>query len=500
MAPLAGIIVVAASIQAAPIFDRRLSGDARKRLLARVIAGLVLSGLGAFLAFRILNPYAFTGPGFFGLLPNPRLLANFESVGANVTNAADFPPSWQWLARSSLVYTLKDMLLWAMGLGFGVLGWFGWCWAAYRLLRNREAASDLIVLVVWVGGYYVFMSRLSAQTMRYYLPIYSSLAVLAAWCLHDWTRHTRRTGRSSPNILIPMILIGFVLVAVGLYQIANGNGDATALTALLAGGGLLAGAVIPKLNRQRPLILGAFAVVYSLVWGLMFSNIYRHQTTLVQSARYLFERVPSHFSMRIDGADDAVPLINVSFHNSGYSANDFQGAPFNRAKHYIEGETQSTTFLAPAGGLVTSVYAPHLGDPFDDPAPETLTIEIAEEGSDALLATARLQTDLARDSHDLGNSYTIPLDPPLNVVQGKRYSFNVTVEPGSGDVIGSASVVLNEGSWDNHVTGTLVCSQPEGIRLADDPPPGLARARECQGRYAFSGKCQRARSNHVFPG
>ena len=348
VAPLAGIIVVAAGVHVAPIFDSRLSANARKSLLARVIFCLVMSGLGAFLAFRILNPYAFTGPGFFGLLPNPRLLANFESVGANVTNAADFPPSWQWLARSSLVYTMKDMLLWAMGLGSGVLAWFGWCWAAYRLLRGRKAACDLLVLVFWVGGYYVFMSRLSAQTMRYYLPIYSSLAILAAWCLQEWMTRARQTGRSFPNIKIPMLAIGFVLSAVGIHQVANSAADATAITALLAGGLLLASAVIPKLNPYRPHILGLFAVVFSLLWGLMFSNIYRHQTTLVQSARYLFERVPSHFSMRIEGADDAVPLINVSFNNSGYSTADLQGSPFNRAKHYVEGEAQSTTFRAPA--------------------------------------------------------------------------------------------------------------------------------------------------------
>ena len=115
-----------------------------------------------------------------------------------------------------------------------------------------------------------------------------------------------------------------------------------------------------------------------------------------------------------------------------------------------------------------------------------MTIEIAVQDSGAPLTKAQLRADLTRDSHPLGRGYTIPLDPPLEVAQGLQYTFTVTVEPGSGDVIGSASVVYTEGSWDNSITGALVCQQPEGIRLADDPPPGLARERDCHGRYAFS--------------
>ena len=82
LAPLAGIIVIAAFVQAAPIFDPNLSSSERVRIFTRNLLGLVLSGLGAFLAFRILNPYAFAGPGFFGLFPNDRWIKNLESISA----------------------------------------------------------------------------------------------------------------------------------------------------------------------------------------------------------------------------------------------------------------------------------------------------------------------------------------------------------------------------------------------------------------------------------
>lgn len=486
LAPLAGMIVIAAAIQAAPVFDPRLKSSERTRIFTRHFLGLALAGIGAFLAFRALNPYAFAGPGFFDLLPNHRWLENLESISAGVSGAQDYPPNWQWLARSSFLYTQKDMLFWAMGLGFGLLGWFGWFWIAYRLLRNRKAAVDALILLIWIGGYYLFMSRLAAQTMRYYLPLYSSLAVLAGWCLHEWHRHARKHGRSPPNIVIPMIGIGALLCGSGVYQVSNGASDATALTALLLGIVLFASALIPRMNKWRPVILGGFAVVFSLLWGLMFSNIYRHQTTLVQSAHYIFERIPGDFAMEIEGAADAVPLINIAFHNTGYQSSALDGSPYDGANQYREGERMAANFRAPASGKITAVLAPHLGDPLDDPEPEHIRIQVTAEDSDLILAIAELQANLPRDSHPLGASYTITFERPFEVKEGARYTFAVEVAAGSGDVIGSGSVVLNEGSWDNLAPGTIACQLPEGVTLADDPPPGLVSSRDCRGTYPFS--------------
>lgn len=487
LAPLAGIIIIAAGMRAVPVFDAALHPRERARILSRNILGLLLAGLGAFLAFRILNPYAFAGPGFFGLLPNHRWLENLRSISAGVSGAQDFPPNWQWLARSSLVYTQKDMLLWAMGLSFGVLGWFGWLWSAFRILRFRAtAAGDGLILVIWIGGYYLFMSRLAAQTMRYYLPLYSSLAVLAGWCLCEWYRRENSHERGLRNIVIPMLAIGALLSAVGVYQVANVAPDATGITALGLGLALIASAVIPRLNRWRPAILCIFAVAFSLCWGLMFSNIYRRQTTLVQSAHYIFERVPGDFAMAIEGADDTVPLVNIAFHNTNYASSTLEGSPFDSVNIYAEGERMEATFRAPASGRINSVFAPHLADPHDDPELEEISIQVMNDQGDQILATATLQANLARQQHPLGAGYSIDFDQPLDIVEGLHYTFAVQVAAGSGDVIGSGSVVLHEGSWDNQATGIITCRLPEGVFLADDPPPGLVNSRDCRGRYPFS--------------
>ena len=415
VAPLASIIVFAAFIQAAPILSGNINSGERSTLIVHHLLGLVLAGLGAFMAFRLLNPYAFTGPGFFGLQPNFRWLENLERVNAGVSGLQDFPPNWQWLARPAFVYPLKDMLFWGMGLAFGILAWFGWCRATYRLLRNRRGSTDLLLLLVWVGGYFLFMSRLTAMNMRYFLPLYGSLAVLASCCLYDWRAQAKASGRSSASIAFAMGIIGALLGSIGAYQVSAGVADATAVSALLSGILLVGAAVLPRLSRWRPLVLTGFAVIFSIIWGLMFTNVYRHQNSLVQSGHYIFERIPGDFSMEIVDAGEAVPLINIAVHNTGYAWGEMQGPPFDRANLYREGQPIEIEFSAPATGTVEGIFAPHLGDPFDDPGAEELLFRIYAQDNPAPLAAAALRADLVRDGHPLGRSYSIPFEQPLHV-------------------------------------------------------------------------------------
>lgn len=480
LAPMASVIIFAAFVQTAPVFSDNIRSDERSALLIQHILGLALAGFGAFLAFRLLNPYAFTGPGFFGLLPNDRWFENLERVNAGVSGLQDFPPNWQWLARPAFIYPLKDMLFWGMGLAFGVLGWFGWCRAACRLLRNQRGSTELLILLVWVGGYFLFMSRLTAMNMRYFLPLYGSLAVFASSCLFDWRAQARARGRGSPSIAIPMVIIGALLAAVGGYQLISGVADATAITALLIGIPLVGAVLIPGLGRWRPLLMTGFAVAFSVLWGLMFTNVYRHQNTLVQSGHYIFERIPGDFSMRIAGADETVPLINIAVHNTGYAWDEMQGPPFDRANLYRENQPIRIEFRAPATGTIDEIFAPHLGDPFDDPEAEELLFRIYAQNDATPVAAAALRGDLVRDRHPLGRPYSIPFEMPLQVVEGQRYAFVMEVAAGSDDVIGSGSVMMSEGSWDNRVTGVIICALPEGVALADDPPPGLVSSRDCR--------------------
>jgi len=481
VAPLAGVIVLVAVVKAMPVFDSSLTQSERTRLFAYHFIGLILAGLGAFLAFRIFNPYAFDGPGFFGLMPNSRWLDNIASGSVGVSGTQDSPPNWQWLSRPSYIYPLKDMLLWSMGLGFGVMAWFGWLWSAYRLIRNRKGAVSNIALLAWVGVYFAWMGRIWVLTPRYFLPIYGALAVLAGWGIYELYQHAQRGDRDLPITRLLLGLFGVFLGVVGWYQSLHGIADTTTLASIGTSGILLVVAILPIFQKQRVWILGGFVILFSVLWGLMFSNIYRHQTTLVKASRYIFEHVPGDFAMQIDGTDSSVPLINIAVVNNGYNTGDLSGSVYERSTHYTETIPVTIDFTAPADGTISTVIAPHLGDPLDDSDIERVEIRIRTEEISLPIGEAILEANLSRERHVLGDYYEIPFNVPVQVEAGRKYTFEVVTGAGSGDVIGSGSVMLTEGDWDNRVTSTQICRLPEGWTLADNPPSGLVGYDECQG-------------------
>ena len=485
LAPLAGVIVVAALIQVAPIFDSRLDSRDRSRLLAYHAFGLFMAGLGAFLAFRIFNPYTFIGPGFFGILPNDRWFENLSAGSMGVSGLQDSPPNWQWLSRAAYFYPLKDMFLWAMGPPMALLAWFGWLWSLLRIAKGRRAALSNLLPVVWIGAYFIWMNQVWPMTMRYYLPLYSALAVLAGWALHQLYQSARQSNKDLPVTRLLLGGLGLLFGTVGVYQIINGISDATAVTASAIAVVLFAAALLPQFRAKRVIVLGTFAIGFTGIWGAMFGNVYRHQTTLVQSSRYLFERVPGDFAMRIEGTDETVPLINLAISSSNYPLPGADDNLMRGVTGYFEDQPRSMTFIAPESGIISSVHAPHLGDPLDDPEPESLTIRVSRMDQPDVDAEARLVADLRRDTHPLGSSYDIPFDEPFSVEQGIQYRVEVSVEAGSGDVIGSGSVVLTEGDWDNRVTGTQTCELPAGLTLIDRPASGLVGRDDCRGQMAF---------------
>lgn len=425
VAPVAGLIVLAAAPRALSAVQGRVSLHS---FLRRDGVGLLLAGVLTLLTFRLLNPYAFSGPGFFGILPNPRWLENIGTVRFQASGLVDFPPSWQWLGRAPWLFPLNNILLWGLGPALGLAAVAGTFWAGARLLQRRPQAMRNLLPVLWVLGYFGLIGGGWVASMRYFLPLYPALTLLAAWGLRSlWCR-----------------------VGAGV--------------------------------RRRSLALAATVIVLvcSVLWAAMFSNIYRHQLTRVQASHWFWERVPGDFALPLEDADGDPPLINIAVANRGD-----RGELVARASRYETGQSFSQYLRVPADGRISKVLIPHLGDPLADRDVETLRITLSDATSGALLAEAGLSEDLALSSHAVGDAHELLLQPELELLAGQELLFTFEVEAG-GPVVTGGSVVAQEGVWDDAVP-YLVCTLPTDVSLADDPPPGLLSARNCNGRNAWNG-------------
>jgi hypothetical protein len=175
---------------AALIVWSRLSTEERQQQLWIIARNLVLAAAVAFLVFRIFQPYAFTGPGFFNVTPNENWLNSMKALAQQSGGDVDFPPALQW-ARRPLTFAWQNMVQWGLGLPLGLLAWAGFMWMGVRMLKGEWRKYAL--LWGWTLLYFAWQSLNFSRSMRYQLPVYPTLAIIAAWAIFAlWSQRSER--------------------------------------------------------------------------------------------------------------------------------------------------------------------------------------------------------------------------------------------------------------------------------------------------------------------
>lgn len=439
--PLVVSILAVTGLRMLPAFDSRVPNGERNRVIVQEFGGLVLAGILTILVFRIFNPYAFVGPGFFGLIPNTRWLEDLGHARWETSTENGGPPQYQWVGRVPYLFPLQNMILWGMGIGLGIAGWLATLWSGVRIVRGRAGALVTLPLVLWIVIYFGWVGGNFVTSMRYFQPLYAAFAGLAAYGL------------------------------IGAVNWANRRRG-------------------PAFNRAAGVVLTRAALVavtaFTLFWGAAFTNIYRHQATYTQAGHWTWENIPGDFAMRLDGAPDDSPLINIAFFNT----NGIKNEPLTKATQIHNTHPMSYSFASATSGTISEIFAPHIGSRYAETGDSALRIWITDPNAflDAntapIYADVTLTDDFPYDPDRVGAPYTIRLDPPLQIDAGKTYQFNVQLLTG-GPIVTASALMTWEGSWDE-VVPPQVCTLPLGMSLADDPPPGLLSPADCNKRNTWS--------------
>jgi len=183
---------------------------------ASLLLRLSLAALLAIIAFRIAQPYAFEGPGFFGLRPSPEWFERLGQIAHEQSGEVDLPSGRQWANRAPILFPLKDILFWGMGLPLGLAACAGWALAGIELWRGKR-----IHLILWGWGTLLFLYHGTrwVKTMRTFLPLYPILAILAAYLLVRLCRATARRWRRVGVALTAIVVIGAALWAIAVFSI-----------------------------------------------------------------------------------------------------------------------------------------------------------------------------------------------------------------------------------------------------------------------------------------
>ncbi|MCD4673362.1 MAG: DUF2298 domain-containing protein [Anaerolineaceae bacterium] len=388
-------MAVASKINAAPaavllpaagiVWLYRLLEDRRDDVVWLVLRNLVMGAVVSLITFRIFQPYAFNGPGFFGFGLNPDWIETIKQLAAQTSGDVDFPPALQW-ARRPIWFSGQNMILWGLGLPLGTLAWSGFIGMGWRMLRRNEWRIHA-VLWGWTAIYFTWQSFNGNPTMRYQLPVYPALAVIAAWAifaLWEWVKEREvRKNIQSGWQRAAVIGLGFVVLA------------------------------------------GTFA------WAFAFTRIYARPVTRVEASEWIYQNVPAAINLRVasGGSDINFP---ISF-NAGYTATASQ--PLVMA--FSPRESGNLTGLAFAHVLNRAGST--------DLAPVNLNIIIStdREGK-AIIASGQLASAFDWGSEQRGSAQEFFFTVPVALTEGESYYLRLRPDEGiTLDFAGLMALKLN---------------------------------------------------------
>ncbi len=184
------------------IHDRQTQNAPSPNYYLLITTCLIIGGLAAFLSFRVFQPYAFDGL----IRPSEQWIANIQEQRIQAKGDADLPWNLQWARRSHL-FSFENLTLWGLGLPLGILAWAGFLYMGWRILKGEWKHA---LLWGWTAAYFIWQSLEFNPTMRYQLPIYPLLAMMAAWVVFEQlpiTNYKLRTTYSGLRIVLTVVII-----------------------------------------------------------------------------------------------------------------------------------------------------------------------------------------------------------------------------------------------------------------------------------------------------
>jgi YYY domain-containing protein len=302
--------------------------------LQTAVLGVLIAAAVSMVVFRVAMPYAFadsqivretawqqTGqePGPISVAIrsvvgiNPQWWNNMEQIQAQQTPEAFFPPALQWTARAPIIFPLTNMILYGMGLTAGLLAWLAFLWAVGRISQARPDWLAHALPVFWIGTYFLFMGTRWVKSIRYFLPLYPFLFLLAGWALvYLWQRSEVKWQKA----------------AVGL--------------------------------------LAAVVILPSLLWANAFTEIYRQPVTRVTASAWMFDNIPSGATLLYETAADPSRVAGPQEYQLPLRGFDF----------FAEGMPLYLHFRLPEDGTVTAVRLNYLRNPLGQAANSTLRVTL----------------------------------------------------------------------------------------------------------------------------
>ncbi len=351
--------------------NRKLNSDHWKLITVFLIAG----GLATIISFRIFQPYAFSELGL-----NPQWVANISEQRVQASGDADLPWNLQWARRSHL-YSFINLTVWGLGLPLGILAWAGFLLMGWRILKGEWKH---LLLWGWTGFYFLWQSLQFNATMRYQLPVYPLLGMMAAWFLFELPKLKSEKSRFN------------------LFEILAAT-------------------------------LGTVVLVTTTIWAFAFLSIYTRDETRIAASRWIFQNAAGPVNVRIKTADNTI-----------YS----QPLPVPMEMAIQAGTPFTLNFASNRDGQVSEVVLGHAMEAEPAASPSTVVLTLSPASSpDIALARASELVDFHSTNDPRGPSVSFSFDNAVALAKGQSYILKIETLGSSLTLSGSNLANETDYDW-----------------------------------------------------
>lgn len=390
------------------------------RAALRAALILVLGGMFTITVFRSFQPYSFLPPHTelasesenssvsmtllntvldpIGQI-DPRWAKSMRDLSYTTTGSWDAPPNHQWATRIRLLFPLQNSIAVGLGWPLGIIAWLAVLWSCWEIVRRHPGSYRLLLPTAWVVLLFLWQGTHWVMTMRYFLPLYPQLLLLAAWApVTIWDRvQILLAERGAPH-----------------WHPAAWLGIGIGLTAAVGG----------------------------LLWGLAVVSIYHRPITRVAASHWVAENIPSDITFVFD-TPTGLRRYELGLPNDWAPS----GQPYEEVAYtaLIEDEAREFFIQFPFSGRLESIRLNHVATLQPGLRQLRLTFTDAADPP-AILAEGTIEADFYAGGEPRGAAYNIDFNP---VDIDATHTYVITAQPDAGDrVILSGSTVANEGVWD----------------------------------------------------
>lgn len=134
--------------------------------------------------FRFFQPYAFTG--LYQL--NQQFVGSLKSLNTYNNRDTWYPPGVQWLSKTPLLFSLKNLLFWGCGLPLSFI------FLLSVIKTNLRKIDHIIVIsLIWITYLYFYQGSQLVQTLRYFIIIMPFICLVAGHFAQNLNRHLLAT-------------------------------------------------------------------------------------------------------------------------------------------------------------------------------------------------------------------------------------------------------------------------------------------------------------------